>query len=59
MTATTPADPMTGADPASQVFGPGCAAVPKDGSGSFSGMATDPVATAASHNPALTPSSPP
>ena len=53
MTATTPADPMTGADPASQVFGPGCAAVPKDGSGSFSGMATDPVATAASHNPAL------
>ncbi len=34
-------------------FGPGCAAVPKSGSGSFDGMAKDPVATAASHNPAL------
>ncbi|MFG3281541.1 fasciclin domain-containing protein [Streptomyces sp. NPDC048111] len=34
-------------------FGPGCAAVPKDGAGSFDGMAKDPVATAASHNPAL------
>lgn len=41
------------ADAMSQVFGPGCAAVPKDGSGSFNGMATDPVATAASHNPLL------
>ncbi len=38
---------------ADQVFGPGCAAVPADGAGSFSGMATDPVATAASNNPAL------
>lgn len=34
-------------------FGPGCASVPKEGSGSFAGMAKDPVATAASHNPAL------
>jgi uncharacterized surface protein with fasciclin (FAS1) repeats len=34
-------------------FGAGCAAVPKDGKGSFSGMATDPVATAASNNPVL------
>ncbi len=34
-------------------FGPGCAAVPADGKGSFSGMAADPVATAASNNPAL------
>ena len=34
-------------------FGPGCAAVPKDGKGSFSGMAQDPAATAASNNPAL------
>jgi uncharacterized surface protein with fasciclin (FAS1) repeats len=34
-------------------FGPGCAAVPKDGKGSFKGMATDPVATAASNNPLL------
>ncbi len=34
-------------------FGPGCAAVPADGAGSFSGMATAPVATAASANPLL------
>ena len=27
--------------------------MPKDGAGSFAGMATDPVATAASHNPVL------
>ena len=40
-------------DPAAQVFGAACAAVPKDGAGSFTGMATDPVATAASHNPVL------
>jgi uncharacterized surface protein with fasciclin (FAS1) repeats len=33
--------------------GPGCAAVPEDGDGSFEGMAEDPVATAASNNPAL------
>lgn len=35
-------------------FGAGCSAVPKDGPGSFGGMATAPVATAASANPALT-----
>ena len=34
-------------------FGPGCASVPKSGAGSFTGMATAPVATAASANPAL------
>jgi uncharacterized surface protein with fasciclin (FAS1) repeats len=34
-------------------FGPGCAAVPKSGAGSFTGMSTAPVATAASANPAL------
>ncbi|MCX4773672.1 Immunogenic protein MPT70 precursor [Streptomyces sp. ADI92-24] len=34
-------------------FGPGCASVPKSGSGSFDGMSKDPVATAASNNPAL------
>lgn len=34
-------------------FGPGCATVPKSGAGSFNGMAKDPVATAASNNPAL------
>ncbi|MFF9144717.1 fasciclin domain-containing protein [Streptomyces sp. NPDC055051] len=36
-----------------QPFGPACAGVPKDGAGSFDGMAKDPVATAASNNPAL------
>ena len=34
-------------------FGPGCASVPTSGAGSFSGMATAPVATAASANPVL------
>ena len=34
-------------------FGAGCAAVPTTGAGSFDGMATDPVATAASNNPVL------
>ena len=34
-------------------FGSACSAVPKSGSGSFTGMAQDPVATAASNNPVL------
>jgi uncharacterized surface protein with fasciclin (FAS1) repeats len=34
-------------------FGPGCSSVPKTGAGSFNGMATAPVATAASANPVL------
>ena len=33
--------------------GPGCAAVPADGAGSFDGMAEEPAATAASNNPEL------
>lgn len=37
-----------------QTFGEGCALVPTDGAGSFDGMATEPVATAASANPLLT-----
>ncbi|WP_121254241.1 fasciclin domain-containing protein [Nocardioides ferulae] len=45
---------MDEASAASQVFGPGCAAVPTDGAGSFDGMVADPVATAASNNPLLT-----
>lgn len=40
-------------DAASQTFGPGCAAVPTSGPGSFNGMATAPVASAASANPLL------
>ncbi|MER8034803.1 fasciclin domain-containing protein [Streptomyces hydrogenans] len=47
---STPAgDDMTDDQP----FGPACAGVPKEGAGSFDGMAKDPVATAASNNPAL------
>jgi uncharacterized surface protein with fasciclin (FAS1) repeats len=38
---------------ASAPFGAGCAAVPTTGKGSFDGMSQDPVATAASNNPAL------
>ncbi|KLJ02185.1 fasciclin domain-containing protein [Streptomyces albidoflavus] len=34
-------------------FGPACSSVPKEGAGSFDGMAKDPVATAASNNPEL------
>jgi uncharacterized surface protein with fasciclin (FAS1) repeats len=34
-------------------FGSGCASVPASGAGSFTGMATAPVATAASANPVL------
>ena len=46
--------PETGTPTAADApFGAGCAAVPASGSGSFDGMAKDPVATAASHNPAL------
>ncbi|MFI6981572.1 fasciclin domain-containing protein [Embleya sp. NPDC050154] len=42
-----------GANPASAPFGSACSAVPATGAGSFTGMAMDPVATAASHNPVL------
>jgi uncharacterized surface protein with fasciclin (FAS1) repeats len=38
---------------AAQPFGAGCSQVPADGAGSFAGMATAPVATAASANPVL------
>ncbi|MFF9331423.1 fasciclin domain-containing protein [Streptomyces albogriseolus] len=43
----------SGATSDGRPFGPGCSAVPEDGAGSFDGMAKDPVATAASNNPAL------
>ena len=42
------AEPMS-----DEPFGEGCTAVPTDGEGSFEGMTDDPVATAASNNPAL------
>ena len=38
---------------ASTPFGPACSAVPATGAGSFNGMETAPVATAASNNPVL------
>jgi uncharacterized surface protein with fasciclin (FAS1) repeats len=44
---------MGGAANAAKPFGAACSTVPKNGKGSFSGMAQDPVATAASNNPAL------
>jgi uncharacterized surface protein with fasciclin (FAS1) repeats len=54
----SPSDDMSesaGTDDAgAQTFGPGCSAIPTDGAGSFNGMVTDPVATAASNNPLLT-----
>jgi uncharacterized surface protein with fasciclin (FAS1) repeats len=43
----------SGAAVSAMDFGMGCASVPKSGSGSFTGMATAPVATAASANPLL------
>lgn len=47
---STPADDLKTGD---QPFGSACGGVPKEGAGSFDGMAKDPVATAASNNPAL------
>ncbi|MGW2616864.1 fasciclin domain-containing protein [Streptomyces sp. NPDC001500] len=52
----TASDDMGGTTEAAQAdkpFGPACSAVPASGAGSFDGMAQDPVATAASNNPAL------
>jgi uncharacterized surface protein with fasciclin (FAS1) repeats len=47
------AAPTQSAQTVSKPFGPACSAVPSSGSGSFMGMSTAPVATAASNNPAL------
>ncbi|WP_282798242.1 fasciclin domain-containing protein [Streptomyces sp. CC224B] len=55
--ASTPAgdgdSPASDGMSADEPFGKACATVPEDGAGSFDGMAEDPVATAASNNPAL------
>ena len=40
-------------DAGADTFGAGCSAIPDSGAGSFNGMATEPVATAASANPLL------
>ncbi len=45
--------PTQSAQTASAPFGPACSAVPSSGAGSFTGMSTAPVATAASNNPVL------
>ena len=50
---TAEMEPSPSAAAMSEPFGPGCASVPADGAGSFQGMATAPVATAASANPLL------
>jgi uncharacterized surface protein with fasciclin (FAS1) repeats len=50
---TSMAPETTEAMAAGENFGPGCSAVPADGPGSFQGMSTAPVATAASANPVL------
>jgi len=41
-------------DPMAMTYGPACGEVPQSGDGSFEGMATAPVASAASANPLLT-----
>lgn len=46
-------DDMEADEMATEPSGPACAAVPTEGSGSFTGMAQDPAATAASNNPEL------
>ncbi|MER5278501.1 fasciclin domain-containing protein [Streptomyces sp. NPDC002809] len=51
--ASDAASAPAGTTPMNEPFGPACSTVPKDGAGSFDGMAKDPVATAASNNPAL------
>src|SRR5580692_7736518 len=56
MTSAPAATPSSGGGSAAAVstdFGSGCASVPASGAGSFTGMATAPVATAASANPLL------
>lgn len=48
-----PSDASSSSMSMDEPFGPACATVPKSGAGSFNGMQQDPVATAASNNPAL------
>ena len=50
---TTGSGDSSMSDPAAQTFCDGCSAVPKTGDGSFQGMATAPVASAAGANPVL------
>jgi uncharacterized surface protein with fasciclin (FAS1) repeats len=50
---STPSASGDAMDAGADTFGPGCSQIPADGAGSFNGMATEPVATAASANPLL------
>ncbi|EWM09998.1 fasciclin domain-containing protein [Kutzneria sp. 744] len=51
---TTTMSTSDGITKTSDTFGPACGQIPADGKGSLNGMASDPVATAASNNPLLT-----
>jgi uncharacterized surface protein with fasciclin (FAS1) repeats len=53
MASSSPMASGAGASASAMDFGAGCASVPKTGAGSFTGMSTAPVATAASANPVL------
>jgi uncharacterized surface protein with fasciclin (FAS1) repeats len=50
---TSKSDEPMAQDASADTYGAGCAQVPADGAGSFNGMATAPVASAASANPLL------
>jgi uncharacterized surface protein with fasciclin (FAS1) repeats len=50
---TSKSDEPMAEDASAETYGAGCAQVPTDGAGSFNGMATAPVASAASANPLL------
>ncbi|MCE6998510.1 fasciclin domain-containing protein [Saccharothrix sp. S26] len=52
-TTTSSAAMSDGVTKTGDVFGAGCASLPKDTEGSLDGMVDDPVATAASNNPLL------
>ena len=53
-TESSPTDEeSTATDASADTFGAGCSAIPTEGKGSFNGMVTDPVGTAASNNPLL------
>ena len=53
-TTTATSSASDGVTKTSDTFGPACGQIPSSGKGSLNGMASDPVATAASNNPLLT-----
>jgi uncharacterized surface protein with fasciclin (FAS1) repeats len=50
---SSPSEEAAAEGAGAETFGAGCSAIPTEGKGSFDGMVTDPVATAASNNPLL------